>query len=243
MKKTYLILSAIAVVVLGVYFTSPSRFFVEDVIAQVKGNSVIAYDDQYDGGTSHIEFKQDEGTLDFKCTLGADESKGAWCGLLFDLTREGDKPYRDWSFVDSVIINLESAGSDEVLLKIWTFDPEVTDVKVARSFRLLMKEIPLSGGAQRVSIPLEQFYTPEFWHSDVKADHDPDGRYHETVARLEIAPGWNQPRGKPFALRIMSLQAKGLSNFTFGIVLFAMLGLFIAALGIKHSGHKKDGER
>jgi len=242
MRKTYLILVAIAAVVLGVYFTSPSRFFIEDVFSQVKDNTVITYDDKYDGGSSEISFKQNESSVDFQCTLGADESKGAWCGILFDLTREGGV-YRDWSFVDSVIVNLESSGTSEVLLKIWTFDPEVTDVNVARSFRLLMKELPLTGGIQRISIPLEQFYTPDFWYDDAKVSRNLDCRHHETVARVEVAPGWNQPRGKNFSLKITELQVKGLSNFTFGIVLFIMLGLFIAALGIKHSDRRKDGNQ
>lgn len=232
-----MILAAIAAIVLGVYFNSPCRFFVEDVFAQVKDGIIIAYDDKTDGGSSEVQFKRNGSAADFECTLGTDENKGAWCGLLMDLIVE-DTLYRDWTFVDSVIVNLESSGTNEILLKIWTFDPEVTDVKVPRSFRLLMKEIPLTGGAQRVSIPLEQFYTPDFWYEDAKVDRTLECRHHETVARVEIAPGWNHPRGKKFSLSVKSIEVKGLSNFWFGVVLFIFLGLTIIAVGYRH--HKKN---
>lgn len=247
MTKTYIILLSIVVVVLGVYFTTPFRFFTDTVFGPieegvVQANAIVAYDDKFDGGSSEIRFRQGE-SIDFQCTLGADESKGAWCGLLFDMV-QSDTIYRDWSFVDSVIVNLQSSGTDEILLKIWTFDPEVTDVKVPRTFRLLMKELPLNGTSQRISIPLEQFYTPDFWYDDAKVSHEMDGRHHETVARVEIAPGWNQPRGKKFTLKVESIQVKGLSNKTFGVVLLVMLVLTIVAIGRKHAYEKvQDDEK
>lgn len=236
MQKTYAILVLLAAVVLGVYLNSPSRFFTEDVMTLVKNGVVIAYDDNVDGGNSDITFENKNGIANFNCTLDSDESKDAWCGLLFDLTQ--DTIYRDWTFVDSIIVDLESAGTNEILLKIWTFDPDVTDKKINRSYRLLMKEIPLTKGNQRISIPFEQFYTPDFWYDDNKVNRELSDRHQESVARVEIAPGWNQPRGNSFTLKVKSIQAKGLSNFAFGVVLFIMVGLFIVAIGRRHAIHK-----
>jgi hypothetical protein len=66
-------------------------------------------------------------------------------------------------------------------------------------------------------------------------------RHQETIARVEIAPGWNQPRGKKFALKFYAITAKGVSNFAFGVVMFIMLGLMIVAIGRTHS-YNKDHE-
>lgn len=240
MKKTWLILAIIAAAVLVAYFSLPIRFFNDGVFPLVLPKTVLAYDDKTDGGASEISFESGDSSLDFSCTLGEGE-RGGWCGLLFDLRLENEEEKvlvnRDWSFVDSVIFDLESSGTSEVLVKLWTLDPEVTDTNVARSYRLLMKEVPLTSGRQRISIPMVQFYTPQFWFSDNHADTSLVDRHQEAVVRLEIAPGWNQPRGKKFSLKIYSIKAKGLSNATFGGVLFIMLILTIVAVGRRHSLH------
>jgi hypothetical protein len=101
-----------------------------------------------------------------------------------------------------------------------------------------MKELSLSGGRERISIPFEQFYTPDFWFDDEHVDRTLNRRHQETVARIEIAPGWNQPHGKNFSLKFYSITAKGVSNFAFGVVMFIMLGLMIVAIGRTHSFHK-----
>jgi hypothetical protein len=216
----------------------PSRYFIDSVFPLHGDASVVAYDDTYDGGSSQVAFTQADSSLSFSCTLGGEEGQSAWCGFVIDLRENGEERYRDWTFVDSVILDLDAEGTDEVLMKIWTYDPDVTDTLKARTFRLLMKEIPLVAGRQRISIPMEQFYTPEFWFNDEHVDKTLNRRHQETVARVEIAPGWNQPHGKSFSLKIYSVTAKGVSNFAFGVVMFVMLGLMIVAIGRTHSFHK-----
>lgn len=242
MNKTYAVLALIAAVVLGVYNVLPNRYFSESVFPLAAESSVIAYDDLTDGGSSSVEFNLQDSLLDFSCTLGGDSAKAAWCGLLFDLNKAGGEEalYRNWTFVDSVVFDMESYGTGEVLVKIWTFDPDVTDPKVAKTFRLLMKELPLTSGRQRVALPMEQFYTPDFWYKDAKVDTTLNRRHQETVARVEIAPGWNQPKGKKFGLKIYSVSAIGVSNLFFGIVLFIMVVLMIIAIGRRHSLHKNE---
>lgn len=252
MRKTWIILATIAAVTLVAYFSLPIRFFTEDVFPLTHKARVIAYDDLVDGGSSQVSFQMvDSSVIDFACTLGGGEDSPAWCGMLIDLRiRDAvvdDKNVelnRDWTFVDSVIFELESSGTSEVLAKIWTLDPQVTDTNVARSYRLLMKELPLTSGRQRISIPMEQFYTPEFWFKDNHVDTTLVDRHQEAVVRLEIAPGWNQPRGQKFALKIHRITAKGLSNATFGGVLFVMLILTIVAVGRRHSvSHQESSEK
>ena len=243
MAKTYIILVAIAAVVLGVYFALPDRHFADNVFPLHDGASVFEYDDKSDGGSSEVTFALADSSLSFSCMLGADTAKSAWCGLLFDLSQGEKALYRNWTFVDSLIFELESSGTDEILVKVWTFDPDVTDIKMPRTFRLLMKELPLSKGRQRISIPFEQFYTPDFWFDDEHVDRTLNRRHQETVARVEIAPGWNHPRGKKFSLKFYTITAKGVSNFTFGVVMFIMLGLMIVAIGRTHSYNKEHEDK
>ncbi|MCQ2100244.1 MAG: hypothetical protein MJZ10_08055 [Fibrobacter sp.] len=238
MKKTCFILAIIAAATLVAYFNLPIRFFIDGVFPFECQGSVVVYDDRSDGGASVVSSEADESSIRFTCALGESE-KGGWCGILFDLRKKDEAGFanRDWSFVDSVIVDLEAEGTSEILLKLWAFDPVVTDTNVARTYRLLMKELPLVQGRQRVSIPMDQFYTPEFWYSDNRVDTSLVDRHQEAMVRLEIAPGWNQPHGKPFSLKIYKIEAKGLSNKVFGGVLFIMLVLTIVAVGRKHSVH------
>lgn len=243
MTKTYAVLAAIVAVVLGVYFALPNRYFTESVFPLTDGMTVVAYDDKADGGLSEAEFSAKDSLLEFSCTLGADTSRGAWCGLVFDLSQGEKGKYRNWTFVDSVVFDVEAHGTKEVLVKIWAFDPDVTKPNQPRSFRLLLKEVSLEEGRQRVVVPMEHFYTPDFWYTDGKVDPSMNRRHQESIARLEIAPGWNQKRGQKYSLAIHEVTAKGVSNFAFGVVLFIILGLTVVAIGRKNSSEKKiDGK-
>ena len=242
MKKTYIILSAIAAVVLLAYLLLPKVTFEEAVFPLEKGVSLLAYDDQGDGGMSKIEFNQSGNELSFQCTLGADTTLAAWCGLLWNFDPDSAKLYRNWSLVDSLIFDMDVQGTQEVLVKLWTYDPDITDIKKAKTFRLLMKELPLQKGRNRIAIPMEQLYTPDFWYEDVKTETGNKHTHLETTARLEIAPGWNQARCKTFSLKIHSIKAFGTSNFGFGIVLFVFVVLTIIAVGRRHQ-LKDDAEQ
>jgi len=241
MKKTYIVLSIIAAVTLLVYNLLPNMYFEESVFPLQENVTVIGYDDVTDGGESVTHFSVDDSALSFDCTLGTDTTKGAWCGILWNMDPKKLNVYRNWTFVDSLIFDVETQGTNEVLLKVWTFDPDVTDAEKPKTFRLLMKEVPLQKGRHRVAVAMEQLYTPDFWFDDAKADRELNRRHQETVARIEIAPGWNQPRGKFFSLKFYDIRAIGLSNIAFGIVLFIFLALTIVAVGRRH--HFKNEEK
>ena len=164
------------------------------------------------------------------------------CGLLWNFDPDSAKLYRNWSLVDSLIFDMDVQGTQEVLVKLWTYDPDITDIKKAKTFRLLMKELPLQKGRNRIAIPMAQLYTPDFWYEDVKTESGNKHTHLETTARLEIAPGWNQARGKTFTLKIHSIKAFGVSNFNFGIVLFVFVVLTIIAVGRRHQ-LKDDAEQ
>jgi hypothetical protein len=241
MKKTYAILAAIAAAVLIVYSLLPDSYFTESVFPLEENVTVFGYDDLADGGESSVRTDIGDSVLSFSCRLGMDTTKGAWCGLLWNTDPDSAGEYRNWTFVDTLVFDIESHGTKEVLVKVWAFDPDVPDPSKPKTFRLLMKELPLQEGRHRVALPFEQFYTPDFWYEDGKIDRTLNRRHQETVARVEIAPGWNQPRGKEFSLKIYAITAVGVSNFYFGIVLGVFLLLTIVAVGRRHH-LKNDSE-
>lgn len=238
MRKTYAILAVIAAVVLAIYALLPDVFFEENVFPMDEGVTLIGYDDSTDGGDSKANMKLGDTSITFDCELGADTSKCAWCGLLWNLDPDSAMNYRNWTFVDTLVFDVETQGTREVLVKIWTYDPDVTDITKPKTFRLLMKEMPLREGRYRVSIPMDHFYTPDFWFKDGNVDQSLKQRHQEAVARIEIAPGWNQARGKKFSLTIYEIKAVGVSNIYFGIVLFIFLALTVVAVGRRH--HSKN---
>ena len=241
MRKTYAILALIGALVLVVYNLLPDSYFEETVFPLQEGVSVFGYDDVSDGGESVAHTDVADSSLSFDCTLGSDTAKGAWCGILWNADPDSAGEYRNWTFVDSMIFDIEAHGTREVLVKVWAFDPDVTDPSKAKTFRLLMKELPLKEGRQRIAVPFEQFYTPDFWYEDGKVDRKLNQRHQESVARVEIAPGWNQPRGQKFSLKIFRITAVGVSNVYFGIVLGVFLLLTIVAVGRSHH-LKNDAE-
>ena len=106
MRKTYIILSAIAAVVLLAYLLLPKVSFEEMIFPLDEGVTLLAYDDQGDGGLSRIEFEKKSDAISFRCTLGEDTTLAAWCGLLWNFDPDSTKLYRNWSLVDSLIFDL-----------------------------------------------------------------------------------------------------------------------------------------
>ena len=237
MKKTYAVLAIVAAAILVAYALLPDRSFSEVVFPLYEGVSLDKYDDRLDGGSSEAFMELRDSSADFSCVLGTDTSKFAWCGLLWNFDPQGDKNYRNWTFVDSLVFDIDVKGTDEILVKVWTYDPDVTDIEKVATFKLLLKEIPVKAGRQRIAIPMEQLYTPDFWYETAGVDPKYNKRHQESVARFEITPGWNQPRGKAFSVKVLSISANGVSNIYFGAVLIAFLIITIIAVGRRHKGH------
>ena len=126
-----------------------------------EGVSLEKYDDKSDGGASEATLDIKDSSAKFTCTLGADTATPAWCGLLWNFDPEGKKDYRNWTFVDTIFIDLEATGTKQLLLKVWTFDPDVTDLEKQQTFKLLLKEVPVKPGRQKVALPMEELYTPD----------------------------------------------------------------------------------
>ena len=116
MKKTYAILAVIAALVLTVYALLPDSYFEETVFPLQEGVSVFGYDDVSDGGESVVHTDIADSSLSFDCMLGTDTAKGAWCGILWNADPDSAGEYRNWTFVDSMVFDIESRGTNEVLV-------------------------------------------------------------------------------------------------------------------------------
>ena len=243
MKKSYTILAIIAIIVVAIYVMLPKERFAETVFPLGDGAKVSAFDDNAAGGTSVVQFKSIDSLALFQCALGTDEKKPTWCGLVFDFDPAGEKKFHNWKNVDTLYMDLGVAGTDEILVKVWTFDPDVTDLQKSNTFKLLLKEVPVKTGRDKTAIPFEHFYIPDFWYDDLGVKRSKNRLHHESVARVEISAGWKQPRGKNFVVNVREIFASGISNTAYGIFLFMILGLMIVAIGRSHPVKEYDEKK
>jgi hypothetical protein len=240
MKKSYTILAIIAIIVVAIYVMLPKERFAETVFPLGDGAKVSAFDDNAYGGTSLVSFEASDSLAAFQCTLGADEKKSAWCGMFFDFDPTREKNFHNWKNVDTLYLDVDVAGTDEILVKVWTFDPDITDMQRPETFKLLLKEVPVKPGRNQIAVPFEHFYIPDFWYNDLGVKRSMSRMHHESVARVEISAGWKQPRGKKFVVNVRNVFASGVSNTAYGIFLFMILGLMIVAIGRRHPVKEYD---
>ena len=108
MKKTYAILAAIAAFVIAVYALMPNLFFEENVFPAGEDVTVFGFDDVADGGSSEVKTIVSDTSLSFECTLGSDSGRVSWCGLLWNMDSDSTGKYRNWLFVDSIVIDMDT---------------------------------------------------------------------------------------------------------------------------------------
>lgn len=72
--------------------------------------------------------------------------------------------------MDSVLLRVYSETASEIVVKVWTFDPDVTNRDSLHTFRQMLKEVPLKKGDNRIAIAFDEFYVPDFWFAQTGAD-------------------------------------------------------------------------
>ena len=238
MKNLYILLSGISALALIIYALVPNREFKESLYPISESTIVSTYDDQAEGGNSVAQLSIVDSVLLFNCKLHNDSTKPAWCGLIWNLNSQNKNNYRNWTFVDSLILDITSQNINEIIIKVWTYDPDVTDPSKVNSFRPLIKEWPLKGGEERLAIPMSELYIPTFWFQQNNVNKKLKQRHQESVARFEIAPGWKVARDSEFSISIKSINVKGISNLAFGVILFFFLVIVSIAIGFRQKNKK-----
>ncbi|MBP5248119.1 MAG: CIA30 family protein [Fibrobacter sp.] len=224
----------VAIILLFIAFVLiPKREFSIPVFPLRIHETLMVYDDISDGGSSVSKMEISDSVLDFRCTLGMDTSKGAWCGLIWTFSGEDTvkNRYENWSLVDSIVFKIYSEKKNEIIAKVWTYDPDVTNEDSLHTFRQMLKEIPLEAGENEITIPFEDFYVPEFWFQQTGADKELCQRHKEHVARFEITPGWDVKRGEPLHIQILQISAKGTGSLELAIFLGACLVIIVVIFG------------
>lgn len=228
-------ISSVAIVCIFIAFVLvPKREFRISVFPLRPGESVFAYDDQADGGSSVSGLSVSDSTLDFACTLGGDSSRNAWCGIIWDLSADSANKkfrYENWSLVDSIGLDVYSESEGEIIVKVWTFDPDVTKRDSLHTFRQMLKEVSLKKGRNRITLAFDEFYVPDFWFAQTGAAKELVQRHKEHVARFEITPGWKAKRGVPMKFRFVSVFAKGTGTIELAAFLAISVCIVIVALG------------
>lgn len=225
------ILAIIAIVILVIYIAVPKHQFVKSVFPLRPSERVSVYDDNSDGGYSTVRMGLVDSLLDFECTLGKDTTKPAWCGLIWEMDAEKKGSYENWTLVDSLILDIESVEKTGIVLKVWTYDPDVTDETKLNTFRQLIKEVPLNKGNNHIALAMEDLYVPDFWYEQTGTSKNLTQRHQEHVARVEITPGWDVKHGDHLEIKIKKIEARGIGNIELAIFLGAYLILAIIAIG------------
>jgi len=227
LRSLFAILGLLGIVV---YILLPERIRSESLVpASVKGAKFYMYDDSADGGGSRAYLSHSDTLVLFDFALGKNPGKSPYCGFGWDFSLKK----RNWSFMDSLILEIRASGMQQVIVKVMTFDPDYTREGENNTLRPLIKEIAVNGEWRRIAIPVEELYVPEYWYKDNGISTRYDSKHLEGVVRVEIAPGWEEARGKPLGLQIRSFQASGASNLYFGLLVGWLLLLLIAAIGVR----------
>lgn len=144
----------------------------------------------------------------------------------------------NWSFLDTIHLEIRGTGCSEALLRILTFDPDYSKEDKEETYRPLLKEIPLEAQWKQISLVAEELYIPDFWYTQQGIAKKYDRKYLETPRVFEFANGWNCPHHQESTIEIRSIVLQGSSNRYFGWLVFGLLSLTIVALGLPKTKHK-----
>ncbi len=129
MKRLYTILVILSFLALIVYYLVPEQYFTDFVYPLHEGSVLSVYDDRVDGGSAAAQLSLVDSTLVFSCKVG--DKQDAQCGLLWNFSADtsGDslQHYRNWMLVDTLVFDIETKGTDELVVILWTYDPDVTN--------------------------------------------------------------------------------------------------------------------
>jgi len=158
--------------------------------------------------------------LAFKCILPAENAN---CGMAFSFDDN-----KNWNLMDSFVLNLQSSDNfKELIVQILTYDPDNRIKKPA------LKELHLKPGSNRYSIPIEYFYTPDYWFEQQKARNTHNARRFSSVMGLELYSGWKNPIDTPLELKVESLCVEGFGNASFAILVVYLAILIGIAISVR----------
>jgi len=173
------------------------------------------------GGASFVEIEP----FAFKCSLLKEDGT---CGFGFSF-----KEKTNWNLMDYLILDMQSSANfKELIVSVQTYDPGHTKAGDRSSSKPVMKEVELTG-KKRYSIPMADFYTPDYWFEQQRVRNTNNPKRFSIVSGLELFAGWKNPANTELELKIERVCAEGHSNTPF-VILVAYIGILImAAISIR----------
>ena len=155
----------------------------------------------------------------FKCILS---KEGGHCGMGFSFNET-----ENWNLMDFIAIDMQSSPDfEELIVQILTIDPHTKETDRS-TMKPLIKELKLEQNKKRYSIPMEHFYTPDYWFEQQKVRETYNSKRFSAVAGMEIYSGWKNKIDKPLDLKIEGICLEGVSNTRF-VILVIYIGILIA---------------
>jgi hypothetical protein len=213
MKKPYLraILLCLGIIGIIAYLLFPSKRKMECLEKELK---FYPYIDSA-SGVQNLEIKPPA----FKCSLS---KESGLCGMGFSFGEEDN-----WNLMDFLVIDMQSSADfEELIVQILTIDPR-TNEDDRSTMKPLIKELKLKQNKKRYSIPMEHFYTPDYWFEQQKIKDNHNSKRFSYVTGMEMFSGWKNKTGKPLELEIKSICLEGVNNTRF-VILVIYIGILIA---------------
>jgi len=213
MKKTYLraVLLFLGIAGIIAYLVFPSKKKVHCIDKEL---NFYTYVDST-SGVQDVEIKPPA----FKCNLS---KEGGHCGMGFSFNET-----ENWNLMDFLIIDMQSSDEfKELIVQILTIDPRTRD-NDRSTMKPVIKELKLEQDKKRYSIPMEHFYTPDYWFEQQKIKDTQNSKRFSFVAGMEIYSGWKNKTDTPLELKIEGMCLEGVSNTRF-VILVIYIGILIA---------------
>ena len=219
MKKRYLraVLFFLGIVGIIAYVLFPSERKVECIEKELNFYSYV----DSTSGVQTAEIKPPA----FKCILS---KEGGHCGIGFSF-KETD----NWNLMDFLVIDMQSSADfKELIVQILTIDSHTKEYDRS-TMKPLIKELKLEPNKKRYSIPMEHFYTPDYWYEQQKVKENHNAKRFSNVAGMDIYSGWKNKTNKPLELKIESVCLEGVNNTRFVILVIYICILIATAISVR----------
>jgi len=229
--KRYFVIALLAIAAIWLYVSVPPGRKSIVIWPGLEANHIKSFANT-DTQSSQVLYQDSAGQLQIVFQLQASDPSQAWATLQLDL-QSIDQGTMNWLFMDSLILELYNQGTPELMLKILTWDPDVSQKGDPSTYRVLTKEFALSPGLQRIAIPAEHLYVPDWWYDQKGVSKDLDSKHLESVSHLEISTTDKSPRHSDIRLSISHIRVEGPKRTHFVLLLAFLFILALAAIGFK----------
>lgn len=143
-----------------------------------------AFDDNSSGGDSKITQPViTDSSVMLVFQLRKKEFLWPYVGLGRTVNENGFKGYNP---DDSLIMEMSSNRKGRILLKLSTFDPELTKPGKPLTYRILEKQVTVTSALRRIAIPLKEFNVADWWKQQNEISPEDNSLYLDSLCYVEV---------------------------------------------------------